>query len=103
MADPVRSPYLGGSHMDSGRNGPIPQSGDWAVFHAGDKIKCPGFYRTGEKCTATIGEVYDENSVVRVRYGRHNKTLDDWPGYFRVCKECRSLLEVQSDRRREGR
>lgn len=75
--------YLPGEHR-RGPSGPVPRSGDWAIFVAGDTVRCP-------ECRRALAVAHGR-VVVRVRTERPNEPLR---GLRVRCQRCGVYLEVQ--------
>ena len=72
--------------------------GSWAVFVAGQEVKCPGTFlgRRGDElaCEQRLGDV-SAGTIVRVRIV-FNGTTAEPPTIVQKCKRCERLYELQT-------
>jgi hypothetical protein len=76
-------------HSSAARGGP--SEGGWAVFVAGQDIRCPGPGRAIASCGDKLGEV-SRGTIVRIRAAPPEQQRHP-PSFTRVCRKCKSLLE----------
>jgi len=74
--------YLPGEH--SGPRGPAPRSEGWAVFVAGQIVRCPS-------CDKGLGEVRG-GIQIQVRRTRQDPSAC---GLLHRCRSCRDYLEIR--------
>jgi hypothetical protein len=78
------------THSTAARDGP--SEAGWAVFVAGQDIRCPAPGRELPVCRQNLGEVLP-GTVVRIRLAR--PPAERGSGFTRICKHCKALLEQQ--------
>ena len=77
-----------------------PGSADWAVFVAGEEVRCPGTFigRRSEQlpCEARLGNV-SARTIVRVRLVGMEMGAEP-PTVVQKCRRCGALYELQTHR-----
>lgn len=78
------------------RDGPRPDSGQWAVFHPGETIRCPGYNNaTRHPCNKGIGRVRSARSIA-VRALASEDPLSD-ACFTSVCARCKSMIAWRAE------